>query len=304
MNKKDLSNIIITLIVFSCLTLIFSLMPKTNTKLEETTPAPIPMVTPSELEATPETTPEITPEPILKNTPELFNNLVYSDFENVFDLNISELEEFISNIDNAISYLQEECATENKYTDEAITLMLGEIDRLTSEQTMAINQKAIYLKWKEKETEYYYATCTWIYLKRLGYSNAACAGVIGNAMVECGGNSLKLNPYKPIYVSSQGHEYYGMFQWALRFYPETEGLNFEDQLDYYNQTSERIFKDWGKGYKDGFILDDFKKITNPREAGLAFAIVYERCSSLSYEKRQDLSEVAYQYFVLDFEKIN
>ena len=303
MNRRD---IIIAFIIFGCLVLFFSRTSETGTKPGESTPVPIPIVRPGEIEGTPQVSPEVTPEgilkPALKNTPELFNDLVYTESENAFDLDISKLETFISDANSAISYLQEECATENKYTAEAISLMLKEIDRITTEQVMAVKQKDAYFKWNVKEAEYYYAARTWKYLKRLGYSDAACAGIIGNAMVECGGNSLKLDPCQKPYVSDKGHLYYGIFQWALRYYPEANGLNFEEQLDYYNQTSERIFKDWGKRYKDGFILDDFKEFTDPREAALAFAIVYERCSSLSYKKRQNLSEIAYQYFVLDFEE--
>lgn len=233
---------------------------------------------------------------VLIDEPILFSELFCYEFDSV-----ESIEAFISDVDIALDILISECSIANKYTVEAITLMLEETDRLCIEQSNAILQKEHMLLWHEKEVQYTYATRTWKYLKELGYSDVACAGILGNLMAECGGHTLNLNPF--LYDKASG-KYYGMFQWSTFYYPSIEGASFEAQLDYYAQTSIPIFKTWGKNYAEGFTLDDFNELSDPRETALAFAKIYERCASWTYERRQDFAEVAYQYFVLDFESIS
>lgn len=248
-------------------------------------------------EPVPETTsppPETTPPVVLIDIPFLFSEFVYQETDTPEALDI-----FIKEIDDAIIFLQNECSTVDKYTAEAVIAMLEEIDRLTAEQTLASHQKVLVTKWAEKASEYPYATKLWQYLKTLGYSDIACAGILGNVMAECGGLTLDLQPF----VYDPTGKYYGMFQWSLRYFPETDGMSFEEQLEYYRQTSGPTFKTWGNKYADGFALDDFNELTDPRETALAFAKIYERCASWTYEIRQNLAEVAYQYFVLDFEEL-
>lgn len=151
--------------------------------------------------------------------------------------------------------------------------------------------------WEKKLEEYPYAVKTWFYLKDMGYSDVACAGIMGNLMAECGGHTLNLDPY--LYDAATG-QYYGMFQWSKKWYPEAHGMSFEEQLDYYKETTYPVFKTWGSNYADGFTHDDFNRLESPRDAALAFAKIYERCADWTYERRQNFSEVAYEYFVLDF----
>jgi hypothetical protein len=242
-----------------------------------------------------EPTVTVLPSTPLINKPVLYSDLVHCEFNS-----IEHADMFISDIAAAIDSLIFECSIADKYTAEAITLMVEELDRLVAEQTLAERQRDYMLKWAEKEEEYCYATRTWKYLKSLGYSDVACAGIIGNLMAECGGNTLKLDPY--VYEKATG-KYYGMFQWSTYYYPEIKGGSFEEQLNYYAKTSIQAFKTYGKNYAKGFTLEDFNKLTDPREAALAFAKIYERCASWTYGRRQDFAEVAYQYFVLDFEEI-
>lgn len=247
-------------------------------------------------EPVPETTsppPETTPPVSLIDIPFLFSEFVYQETDTPEVLDI-----FIKEVEDAIIFLQNECSTADKYTAEAISVMLEEIDRLTAEQTLARQQIVLVTKWAEKAYEYPYATKLWQYLKTLGYSDIACAGILGNVMAECGGLTLDLQPF----VYDPTGNYYGMFQWSLRYFPETAGMSFEEQLEYYRQTSRPTFKTWGKQYADGFTLEDFNELSDPRETALAFAKIYERCASWTYEIRQNLAEVAYQYFVLDFEE--
>lgn len=231
---------------------------------------------------------------LLIDTPILYSELFYYEFSSIWSIN-----EFILEVDTAISTLIDECQLLDKYTDKAIAGMIEEVDRLTTARVNATRQKERLIKWATKETEYYYATRTWKFLKELGYSDIACAGILGNLMAECGGHTLKLDPV----LHDKTGEYYGMFQWSTFYYPDVEGIGFEEQLAYYEKTSVPIFKAFGKLYKEGFTLDDFNALTDPREAALAFAKVYERCSSRTYERRQNFADIAYQYFVVDFEDI-
>lgn len=216
----------------------------------------------------------VTPADISIDEPILYSELKYSEFDSV-----ENAEMFIDSVDIAVDELAAECSISDKYTTEATALMLEEIDRLTAERTNAMRQKERMIKWVEKEEEYYYATCTWKYLKSLGYSDVACAGILGNLMAECGGHTLNLNPY--LYDKATG-KYYGMFQWSIYYYPDIEGGSFEEQLAYYAETSDYVFKTFGKKYAEGFTLDDFNELKDPREAALAFAKIYERCASWTY----------------------
>ena len=265
-------------------------LPALDQESEMPTIDPVPEVTPP-----PETTAPPAPTINLIATPTLFGELAYQETDS-----IEVLEIFLKDADDAIIFLQSECNTTDKYTVKALTMMLKEIDRLNAEQTLARQQIALVTKWAEKASEYPYATKLWQYLKTLGYSDIACAGILGNVMAECGGLTLELQPF----IYDPTGKYYGMFQWSLRYYPEADGMSFEEQLEYYRQTSGPVFKTWGKNYADGFTFDDFNELTDPRETALAFAKIYERCASWTYEIRQNLAEVAYQYFILDFEGLS
>lgn len=238
---------------------------------------------------------EVITEPVLIDTPTMYKNLFCYEFDSV-----EQTESFINNVDAAVNRLVTECSTADKYTAEAISSMIEEIDRLTAEQTTAVRIRDRLTKWDEKETEYYYATRTWKFLKSLGYSDVACAGILGNVMTECGGATLDI---EPVIYDAFG-EYYGMFQWSTFYYPGVADAEFEEQLEYYAQTSLPVFETWGKNYKCGFTIEDFNMLTDPKETALAFAKIYERCAAWTYEKRQNAAEVAYEYFVLDFENID
>ena len=133
----------------------------------------------------------------------------------------------------------------------------------------------------------------WVYLtEQLYYSDYIAAAIIGNMMVECGGMTLDL---KWDLQFSTG-EYYGLCQWAKRYYPDIHGKSILLQLEYLYKTMPYEFKTFGKLYKSGFTLQDFLSMEDCREAALAFAKVYERCGEGSYPKRQKCAQQAYEYF--------
>ena len=144
----------------------------------------------------------------------------------------------------------------------------------------------------EAQQNNYYATKTYEYLTQRNFSSAAACGIIGNMMIETSGGTLDLKPY----VYSPSGNFYGLCQWSVKYYSGAKDLPFEHQLDYLLGTLPWEFKTFGWLYKEGFDFEDFIVMTDPEEAALAFAVVYERCGPASYGLRQEAARKAYEYF--------
>ena len=142
------------------------------------------------------------------------------------------------------------------------------------------------------EKEHYYAARIWRHFSNLGFSDAAICGIIGNMMVETSGGSLNLNP--TIYDASRS--YYGLCQWSLYYRPHVTGMSFERQLDYLASDMPNEFKTFGYKYYSGFNYEAFKNMTSPADAAIAFAKVYERCASGSYNQRIAAANKVFNYF--------
>lgn len=145
---------------------------------------------------------------------------------------------------------------------------------------------------RPSDGKYKHATKVWNHLKNKGYSDAVCAGIMGNFMTETGGHTLNI---KPNDYSSNGR-YYGIAQWSSKYYPEVHGKDLDYQLNFLSKTIKKEFNTYGHLYKKGFDYNDFLSLDSPRDAALAFAKVYERCGSGSYSKRQSGAEKALSYF--------
>lgn len=104
-------------------------------------------------------------------------------------------------------------------------------------------------------------------LKKHGYGDVSIAGILGNMMNECGGNTLALQPY--IYEYECG-KHYGLCQWSLVYYPQVNGTGVAEQLNLLVETIPNIMSQFG-----GSALE-FSEITDPSEAGRYFANYYER----------------------------
>ncbi len=140
-------------------------------------------------------------------------------------------------------------------------------------------------------SEYPVAAEVWIYLTdTLGYSEEVTAGIIGNMMAEVGGQTLALQP------SLGSRSYYGICQWSLYYYPEANGMNLQEQLDFLSKTIKSEFNTFGGVYKYGFDYNSFLKLTDVEECAMAFAKSYERCGSGSYGVRKSNALIAYEYF--------
>ena len=141
-----------------------------------------------------------------------------------------------------------------------------------------------------EDSPYPVAAIIWNYLRAQGYNEAVCAGIIGNMMVEAGGNTLAIQPV--IY----GHGFYGICQWN-QAYGSVWGTDLDTQLNFLMSNIVYELNTFGYAYYSGFGYNSFCSLTSPSEAALAFAKCYERCGSGSYGARQQCAEYAYSFFV-------
>lgn len=153
--------------------------------------------------------------------------------------------------------------------------------------------------WEEETTstyssQYPVASYIWSYMRSLGWSNAVCAGIMGNIMAEVGGNTLDLDPYLYYYDSGT---YYGICQWYVPYYPEISGSSLEYQCYFLESTIAEEINVFGYKYSSSMNYTRFLNLTDPSEVALCFAKCYERCASFSYGVRQSNAEKAYTYFV-------
>lgn len=166
----------------------------------------------------------------------------------------------------------------------------AKIDELIAQYTADANHLQF---WRVRAEEYPAATQAWLYMKDLGWSDYVCAGIMGNMMAECGGQTLDIDWQ----LYDHTGWFYGICQWSMYYFPEARDLELEQQLDYLRDTIEGEFDYAGFCYYSGFTYEDFLEMTDCRDIALAFAKVYERCGSGSYSIRQRNAEVAYEYFV-------
>ena len=138
-----------------------------------------------------------------------------------------------------------------------------------------------------------YSERVWDYLRSLGFSEAATAGILGNMMAECGGQTLNLDPFVIGYTPGFS---YGLCQWTANFgIGNYKGediwyASFEDQLRFLNNTMESTMIYWcgANAYTN------FKKSTSPQQAAYDFQWCYER--GYGDSQRQKNAVVAYNTY--------
>lgn len=140
--------------------------------------------------------------------------------------------------------------------------------------------------------EYPVASRVWELLKEYGYSDYVCAGIIGNMMAECGGQTLALNPY----AYSPGGYYYGLCQWNASAYGYVFDEDVDRQIEVLLETIEYELDTFGFCHYRYFDYEEFLELMDEQEVALAFAECYERCGSGTYYIRQLNATEAYEYF--------
>ena len=129
-----------------------------------------------------------------------------------------------------------------------------------------VNTTTMYVT-EAQMAQYPVASQVWQFLKNdMGLSDPVAAGILGNMMAECGGQTLDLQPY--IY----GYGYYGLCMWYLEYTNGRLywGSSVEEQLNYLKDTAEWAFNYWGYDW------DYFCSLTDAYSAAYMFEIVYER----------------------------
>ena len=164
------------------------------------------------------------------------------------------------------------------------------IEETTQKETSTHKQTEMTIN--EVEDEYFYAREIWEYLRyEMGLNKYCAAGIMGNIMTECGGQTLNIQPY---ITNSSGH--YGICQWNLRYFPEVRGKSLHGQLEFLNSTIRWIMNDFGDRYYNGFNYNKFIEITDERVAAKAFAYAYEGSPKPCSQRRLDHATTALNYF--------
>lgn len=151
-------------------------------------------------------------------------------------------------------------------------------------------------EWEVRASEYPVATQVWLYMKNeLGFSDTACAGIMGNMMAECGGCWTSDLDWD---VSSSSG--YGMIQWLggrknQLFSIYGNNPSIEDQLNF---MKDELYGTNGvtKQVTDSQ-LDKIINAETPEDCAYAFACYYERCGEGHRWVRRDYARRAYEYFV-------
>lgn len=150
--------------------------------------------------------------------------------------------------------------------------------------------------WEYAKAQYPVATEIWLTMKSFGWTDAACAGIMGNIMRECGGDSLKyINPN--LYNSTNTH--YGLIQWSKRYYPDIQPTatwtpSIEEQLTYLRYTiinQKSLHHNYG--FTEGYLLT----ATSYIDVAKVFCEGYERPNE-GTSRRERNAEVAWEYYVL------
>ena len=219
----------------------------------------------------------------LNNEPLLFPELVY-----VTSYDINTYTKLLDTLQTSLNQLKSAVVSE-AYTAESYEAMYDEINRLEIINTKVSSNIARMTIW---ESDYCYATKAWNFLIEQGYNEAVVSGIIGNMMVETAGGTFYLKPFD----YNPSGDYYGLCQWSIYYHPTIADMSFDQQLEYLIATIEKEFNTFGNCYTSGFTYEDFLEMTDPEDAAMAFAAVYERCGSGSYGLRADAAAKAYRYF--------
>lgn len=153
------------------------------------------------------------------------------------------------------------------------------------------------LFWENRKEKYPIATAVWLQMKSYGWTDAACAGIMGNMMREVGGGTLNLDP------DLRYGSHYGLCQWTSRYYQEIfphDGWapTVYDQVAFLRHT---ILTYDRTEFPYNFTEEYLKTATDYREVAKKFCDSYERPKEQS-TRRENYAEKAWKYFVLGEEK--
>lgn len=286
LNKKNGTRKVSQRFLASMLLFLFVITPMTSLIGVE-------LVTAIDVKAKELDTPYVLPAELLNEKPKTFPELEYKAF---YDIELSN--KYLDTLRDSYIAL-EYTICPNEYTPRAIEAMNREQTRLEEIIKKVEADIEIYTKW---ETEFPYTAKTYLFLRQNGFSRPVACAIIGNMMVEVGGNldTADLRPEVYSEYIKPGH-FYGLCQWSVEYYPQIAGASFETQLNFLLNNIESEFNTFGGLYQKGFTYNDFISMTDPAEAAFAFARVYERCADWSRDLRRPTAIKAFDYFKLTHE---
>lgn len=181
----------------------------------------------------------------------------------------------------------------------AVVLAHTEVDNSTSDlayyQEKMVEWEEIH-KWEVRKAEYPAATEAWLIMsEEFGWSDAVCAGIIGNLMAECGGCWTQDLDWQ---INTKHGM--GMVQWIggrrnqlVALYGENPTVRdqmmfMRDELYGLNGVTKQVTESQ---------LNEIMNASSPEECAYAFASYYERCASQHRAPRKGYARTAYEYFV-------
>lgn len=142
--------------------------------------------------------------------------------------------------------------------------------------------------------EYLKAAEIWSIMKEFGWSDAACAGILGNIMREVGGGTLSgINETR---FNKRG-THFGLCQWSAKYYPDIQPTktwmpSIREQMEFLRLTIREYN---GHGFAYGFTEEYLMTAADPAEVAKLFCEGYERPNEDS-TKRESYAIIAYNYF--------
>ena len=183
-------------------------------------------------------------------------------------------------------------------TNDALSLTSGEHSTFMLEEDKVFDAQPSQeeLLWAKRWEECPVATEIWLQMKSYGWTDAACAGIMGNIMRETGGDTL-VYIRSDIYNKSKSH--YGLCQWAKRYYPDIQPTDTwtpstTEQVEFLRYT---ILNQKTLHHSYGFTEEYLLTATDYREVAKRFCDGYERPAEDS-TRRENNAEKAWKYFVL------
>lgn len=170
------------------------------------------------------------------------------------------------------------------YSDDHIIIQFAKArySNSLSLKNMYQNKINIFVEERKKELEakkmyeYPEATQIWNIMKSYGWNDIICAGIMGNMMRECGGDTLALDPYA-------GTSHFGLCQWSKTYHGGAWGKDIPGQLEYLKNTLD---------------INIFNGCGSPEAAAEIFCWNYERpAKSDPVHKRIANARTAYNYYV-------
>lgn len=181
----------------------------------------------------------------------------------------------------------------SKVDDKIVDLIALDI-RYCADYEAILEQEELARQWRARLDEYPVATKVWLHLKEeMGYSDAVCAGILGNIMAECGGGTLELK-WDAVNKSSKC---YGLCQWHPRYYKAVQGATLEQQLEFMSTSFPEVLSKYiSVYYKHGYTYEDFLALEDPAQVAYIFCVVYERPGPGTYDMRRANALKAFNYF--------